>query len=133
MRRLPRGIRNHNPGNIRHGDELEGLAEKQADKYFCTFKESKYGIRAMGKVLLEYESGDGLNTVEDIINRWAPNSANTQAYIKHVSQRLGVPPNQKINVDNHLEEFVSSMILHENGYSPYEPEVICEGCELAKS
>ena len=132
MRRLPRGIRNHNPGNIRHGDELEGLADKQADKYFCTFKEPKFGIRAMGKVLLGYERGDGLNTVEGIINRWAPKTANTQAYIKHVSQRLGVPPDQEINVDQHLEEFVSSMILHENGYSPYEPEVICEGCKLAK-
>jgi hypothetical protein len=37
--RTPRGIRNNNPGNIRrNSDPWQGLAERQGDVEFFTFK-----------------------------------------------------------------------------------------------
>lgn len=129
----PRGIRNHNPGNIRHGDKWNGLAPEQADTSFCTFIDPQHGIRAMGKILLNYERRYGLNTVAGIINRWAPPvENNTDSYAAHVAHQLGVDPDEAINVGEHLEELVSAITLHENGVNPYDPEVIMEGCHLAR-
>ena len=43
---LPRGIRNHNPGNIRRSqDPWQGLASAQNDPEFFIFQSAIYGIR----------------------------------------------------------------------------------------
>ena len=45
---LPRGIRNHNPLNIRRNgkDQWKGLADMQTDRAFCQFKSLEYGSEA---------------------------------------------------------------------------------------
>ena len=43
--KLPRGIRNKNPGNIKLGTDWDGLASEQSDPVFCVFKESVWGER----------------------------------------------------------------------------------------
>ncbi|SIN72797.1 structural protein [Halodesulfovibrio marinisediminis] len=133
MDRMPRGIRNNNPGNIRHGEDWKGLAEDQPDDAFCTFVDPQYGIRAMGRVLLNYQRRHGINTVEGIVNRWAPPVENdTGAYVAHVAQRLGVNAEEPIVVTEHLEDLVTALIVHENGVNPYDVEVIMEGCQMAR-
>jgi hypothetical protein len=55
-----------------------------------------------------------------VISKWAPpNENDTQAYIKDVSQRLGIPPNQKIDLSNPLQRqaLSTAIALHENGPS----------------
>ena len=52
--KLPRGIRNKNPGNIKLGTDWDGLADEQSDPVFCVFKEAVWGIRALVKILLTY-------------------------------------------------------------------------------
>ena len=134
MSKAPRGIRNHNPGNIRHGADWVGLAEDQLDDAFCTFVDPQHGVRAMGKILINYERRHGLNTVAGIINRWAPPVENdTGAYAAHVADRLGVGVDEHINVPEHLEDLVAAIIHHENGVNPYDPEVIMEGCHMARA
>jgi len=56
-RRLPRGARLHNPGNIRHarGVIWQGQAEGQPDSDFVAFKAPEWGIRAMCRVLITYQ------------------------------------------------------------------------------
>ena len=133
MTKAPRGIRNNNPGNIRHGEDWKGLAADQLDDEFCTFVDAQHGIRAMGRTLLTYERKHGINTVKKIINRWAPPVENdTGAYVKHVAQRVGVNADEVIRVADHLEDLVAVIIRHENGVNPYDPEVIMEGCQLAR-
>lgn len=133
MTSMPRGIRNNNPGNIRHGDNWKGLADEQLDDAFATFVDVQHGIRAIGKILLTYERKYGLNTVAGIIDRWAPPSENdTASYIEHVAKRLGVDPHAPINVSEHLEDLITAIILHENGMNPYDPEVIMEGSHMAR-
>lgn len=60
---IPRGIRNNNPGNIRHSDQWKGLTPEQPDPDFCTFSTPEYGIRAMGVILLNYQRKHGLKTI----------------------------------------------------------------------
>lgn len=130
-RYYPRGIRNNNPGNIRHGDSWRGMAANQPDPAFVTFVAPEYGIRAMGKVLVNYERLHGLNTVAGIIDRWAPPTENnTHAYQLNVAERLGVGINDPIDVKAKLPQLVPAIIQHENGLQPYMPATINAGLAL---
>jgi len=128
----PRGIRNNNPGNIRHGDQWVGLATEQEDPSFCSFIKPEYGIRAMGKILVNYQRRYGINTVRGIINRWAPPVENdTDAYVAHVADVVGVDPDEKVVVADVLAKLIPVIIKHENGQMPYSDEQIAKGIEMA--
>ncbi|WZK99002.1 endolysin [Escherichia phage Dru_SM1] len=133
----PRGIRNNNPGNIRWGDNWQGLvpADKRTDKSFAQFTQPIYGIRALAKILTNYTKREGLpnvgkkniDTVREIIARWAPpNENDTEAYIRSVAKAIGVQPNDPINVFDKaiMSGLVKAIIRHENGMMPYTDDVI---------
>lgn len=124
-----RGIRNNNPGNIRWGENWKGLVPdgRKKDKSFCVFEEPKWGIRALCKVLITYNRRYGLDTVQEIISRFAPTSENdTKAYMNHVAKLLGVRPDEQIKVCNErvMYTLITSIIQHENGVQPYSEEII---------
>ena len=127
--KLPRGIRNHNPGNIKLGTDWDGLADVQSDEVFCVFKEPVWGIRALMRILLVYRFSHKKYTIEDIIARWAPPSENdTDAYIKFVCERMDFNPMDQL--DNSIEHYlplVKSIIKMENGDQPYSDEILVEG------
>lgn len=130
----PRGIRNNNPGNIRHGDKWRGLANKQTDASFCVFKAPEWGLRALVKILRNYQTKHGLKTVESIINRFAPQIENdTSSYILSVCQVLDVKPRDVIDVfePGIMINLLKAVIRHENGIQPYSDEVLKKSLELA--
>ena len=128
----PRGIRNNNPGNIRHGQKWQGLAPQQPDKSFATFTSPEYGIRAIAKVITSYDTKYGIRTVRGIINRWAPpNENDTDAYVNAVADSLGVDPDEDIAVENHMAELVAAIVKHENGQQPYSTAQIETGVSMA--
>lgn len=116
-----RGLRNNNPGNIRKSaDKWQGLAAEQSDPAFFIFKEPKYGVRALGKILQTYRNKYGLQTVRDIIARWAPpNENNTTSYVNSVARALNVTADEKIDVYARLPDLAAAIIRHENGSNPY--------------
>jgi len=127
----PRGIRNHNPGNIRHGSKWQGMAAIQTDKSFVQFDSAEWGIRALYKVLLTYRNKHSLDSVAGIIDRWAPPSENdTGAYVESVARRLGVSVNETLSLDRY-PELVAAIIKHENGRNPYDMDTIRAGIGLA--
>ena len=129
---LPRGIRNNNPGNIRYdGTPWRGLAAPQSDGAFCRFSDAKYGIRAMAKVILNYEKMHGLNTVAGIISRWAPPiENNTAAYVAAVARDLGCAASAPIDVGGNLPTLCRAIVKHENGQCPYSDAEIEQGIAL---
>lgn len=140
----PRGIRNNNPGNIRWGADWRGLVPQadRTDKSFCQFRDPKWGIRAIARILLNYRSkpgmtgvgGNGIDTVREIISRWAPTNENdTEAYIKSVATACGVKDNDHLNLADHtlMLKLVKAIIKHENGIQPYTDDVLLSGIELA--
>lgn len=134
--RLPRGIRNNNPGNIRHGANWLGLNPngRNIDSAFCVFTDPVYGIRALAKVLVNYKRIHGLNTVRQIVSRYAPSNENqTTAYIQSVAKQLGVYPDTVIDIEERgvLTVFIKAVIRMENGIQPYSDETIQQGIELA--
>jgi hypothetical protein len=57
--------------------------------------------------------------VKKIISTWAPASDNnnTSAYVSNVARRMGVNPNQKIDVNdqNTMVKLLAAMTISENG------------------
>ena len=129
IEKLPRGIRNKNPGNIKLGTDWDGLAAEQTDPTFCIFDEAVMGIRALMRILLTYRFTHNKKNIDSIIRRWAPPSENdTEAYIKFVAKRMEIEPMSMI--DNSIEGYlplVKSIIQMENGMQPYDDELIVEG------
>jgi hypothetical protein len=121
-RTLPRGIRNNNPGNIRlSATRWRGQKEFQFDPEFVEFETPVLGLRALMRLLLTYHFRHGLDTVESIINRYAPPHENaTDGYIHHVCRRLRVGRREKIAVaaPATLAAFARAICHHENGPPP---------------
>lgn len=103
MANLPRGIRNNNPLNIRKGIHWQGLATPDNDGAFAVFQSMTWGARAALVLLRNYVNGHNtskrkFDTLEKIINRWAPECENdTRAYITRVSKTTGIDPRIKID------------------------------------
>lgn len=126
---LPRGIRNNNPGNIGKGVGFAGEVEG-GDARFATFESPEAGVRALARNLLTYQQQHGLDTVTDILHRWAPPSENdTASYVRTVADRLGVAPDQPLNLadPSTLARLTVAIIQHENGTQPYSGDVIRTG------
>ncbi|SDH93605.1 hypothetical protein [Roseospirillum parvum] len=140
---LPRGIRNHNPGNIELGAPWEGLAAEQTDGRFCQFTSPKWGIRAIARILITYADqrraadGSPIDTVAEVVARWAPPVENdTGAYTRHVAARLGVGPDQIIEIKRAevMRGLIRAIIAHENGprFADYYSDAeIDQGMRLA--
>lgn len=133
-RPLPRGIRNNNPGNLRrNGDPWQGLAERQGDVEFFTFKDAIYGIRALARTLISYQDKHGLRSIRQIISRWAPPSENnTNAYVRAVVADAGLDADQPLDMHrfNHLLPLTKAIIRHENGQQPYADAQITKALVL---
>ncbi|MDO8608588.1 MAG: structural protein [Phaeospirillum sp.] len=131
----PRGIRNHNPGNIdRNQIKWEGMADDQSDPRFVVFDTPEHGIRALAKVLLSYQRKHGLYNVADIIGRWAPPAENdTGAYAAHVAVKIGVGVTDRIDLfkESVLAGLVTSIIAHENANYAYPETTVLAGIDLA--
>jgi len=127
--KFPRGLRNNNPGNIRRAKfnwtgKITWSVSK--DKEFEQFHKLWYGVRALIKLLLTYFVKHKLNTVSQIINRWAPDTENnTEAYIASVCVLTGFKKNQVLipNTDT-LKKLVYAITDHENGYKNAIPEAV---------
>lgn len=148
-RRPTRGVRNHNPGNIRHakGTKWQG-AVAGSDAEFVTFVSPEMGVRALVRTLLTYFKQHRLASVRGIINRWAPPvgnangrsyTQNTGAYIDAVCRALTAALGRTVNADERLDldsraimrPLVVAIIAHENAGYSYPARVIDEGLRLA--
>jgi len=135
-KRLPRGVRNHNPGNIEWGDPWQGLVPEadRTDERFCQFVSAPYGIRALARVLITYQDRHKLASVREMIGRWAPpNENDTGAYVDSVAGRLGVHADNAVNVHEYavMRPLVEAIIRHENGIQPYTDAQLDKGLALA--
>lgn len=124
--KLPRGIRNHNPGNIEKGAKWQGLAEEVAgagDPRFAQFKDPTWGIRALATVLITYQDKYKIRTIDAIIRRWAPEGENNAtAYIAQVARMTGFGARQILDLHEYryLAPVVEAIIRHENGEGPLD-------------
>lgn len=116
MSKIPRGIKNHNPGNIRISSTNWQGEVPGEDEVFETYASPVFGLRAIGVLFLNYQKRYGLKTIRDLINRYAPPSENdTDAYVTLVAGRVGVFPDTPIVVADHLRSLLPAIVRQEVG------------------
>lgn len=118
QRGVPRGIRNNNPGNIEDGGFARSIPGYQgSDGRFAIFDSMDAGTGAQAKLLQNY-GRKGVNTLEGVVNRWAPPKENdTGAYVRFVAQKTGLDPRAPLdlNDENVTRALAAAMAEHENG------------------
>jgi hypothetical protein len=138
---LPRGIRNNNPLNLRENKFSDfnwvGEAKKDWDPEFEEFSHAVFGLRAAAKIILLYQRKHKLETLSEIIARWAPPIENdTGKYTNFVANKVKIDPNQPLFLKNSpvlLVDIMAAMIFMECGQNPYDKHLIRAGVELALS
>lgn len=129
---MTRGERNNNPCNIRISPiAWKGKVALNTDGAFEQFDNAEDGIRAGAKILCNYYRLYGLQTVSQLISRWAPRSENdTSSYIACVARDLGVGPNDPLDFSSVqiIAKLVTAVIRHENGDQPYDEGLIEAAC-----
>jgi hypothetical protein len=115
-KKVARGIRNNNPGNIRIGINWLGRVIPGKDLSFIEFKTMPYGVRALYIDLINKHKS-GLRTIRDIIYRYAPPSENlTDAYVAAVAQDMKIPATQVFTpTAKNFTTFAKAIVKHENG------------------
>lgn len=135
----PRGIRNNNPGNLNYVGQNGATLENHATPRFARFNSAFEGFAALGKQIKAYYNGTSkaagyqkLQSVEDIISRFAPASENnTQGYINKLSKMLGVGRGDSLNIHDPqvLATLMNGITQIENGKNPYAPEMVLKAAQ----
>lgn len=131
--KVPRGIRNNNPLNIRIGNRWKGEVSTPTDTQFEQFESMEWGVRAAFLILKNYIRRYKLYTIPDIISRWAPNNENdTSNYIKRVLEISGYSSQHRFDWQNinEMTALFQAMCKVENGVG-IDVSVIKEGYYLA--
>lgn len=125
--KIPRGIRNNNPLNIRIGNTWLGEVTDPTDNEFEQFVHVCYGLRAGFILLKRYINRYKLNTIEKIISRWAPhNENNTRAYINQIAKSMNIAPDTPLLYEdkNRMCALVYEMVYVENGQHIQMSEIV---------
>ena len=116
---MSRGLRNNNPGNIRRSRvRYKGEVRPSRDPDFKEFSTMAYGYRAVFVLLDTYRSRYGLNTIRQMLNRYAPPTENfTEGYVRFVADYSGVMPDEVVDTrsEKDMIPIVAAMSKIENG------------------
>ncbi|MBO5716855.1 MAG: structural protein P5 [Alistipes sp.] len=124
---MSRGLRNCNPGNIRHSrSKFVGEVRPSQDSAFKQFESMAYGYRAMFVLLDSYRRRYGLSNIRAMITRWAPPVENhTEAYIRLVAERSGIDAEATLDTQQEQDMIpvVAAMSEVENGKKALREDV----------
>ena len=121
----PLGLRQFNPGNIRPGAGF--LGETGAGSGYAQFESPEYGLRALSRLLGTYGQKRGVNTLRGLVSRYAPKSDNPDSfenYIKYMSDKLGVDPDEEIDLADRRAELIPAIVGFEQGQQPFSEDQI---------
>lgn len=130
--KVPRGVRNNNPGNlVRTGIKWKGKITHPTDPTYEQFITPQMGIRAMALDLLNDYNNKGKFTITSLISEWS--QTNQQSYINFVAERLGVRANAVFNVNSkaNLMNLVNAIIHFENSGYRYLRSIVDAGVSAA--
>lgn len=119
--RVPRGIRNNNPGNIKAfgGIHWRGQRGQDADG-FATFSSPRFGLRAIAVIWQDYCYYHKFTTLRQYLDRWAPPSENhTETYLRVLCAAAAVGPDEPYNPCERPLFVLRAIVCMECGYCPY--------------
>jgi hypothetical protein len=99
------------------------LTPAQKHERFAVFESPEWGFRALVILLRNYKMLYGADTVQKIVDRYAPpNENNTSAYAHFVAEKVGVLPNVQINltIPKIMFSLAKAITQYESGsWAPY--------------
>lgn len=124
---MSRGLANCNPGNIRCSKvRYKGEVRPSRDQAFKQFESPAWGYRAIFVLLDTYRIRHGLDTVRDMVARWAPPSENhTDVYIRAVAEAVGIPADRPLDTRDRMTmlRMTAAISYIENGVAADMDEV----------
>ena len=125
-----RGYRNNNPLNLRiSSNNWKGKVpvSENTDGAFEQFTTMAYGFRAALKNLQSYINKYNCNTIQAIVNKWAPASDgnNPTSYASRVANTTGYAVTQTVTANDKekLCKIAYAMAIVENGSAPQMADV----------
>jgi len=115
------GVRNKNLLNVRPNVDKDDpwLGQSGVDQNYAVFESIDMGIRAGDRVLTTYGTKHGINTIEKVLNRFAPegDGNDTESYIKNVSEKTGIARDEEIDLSDSSvrDALLSAMVRQETG------------------
>jgi hypothetical protein len=118
--KLPKGVRQNNPGNIefKESNKWQGQVQRPEGERFAAFASEVWGLRALAVLLITYFDKYDCDTAFKIISRWAPDKENdTGAYAQVVAKRLGRGIHDPVNLHEYADllAIMKAIVTHENG------------------
>lgn len=117
-KKLNRGLRNNNPGNIRKTTiKWPGKVSNPLDTAFESFDTMSNGVRAALRNAHTHWNR-GKNSIAALVTIWAPPfENNTSAYVAAVSKAAGIPSGKQFAWGNNetTAKIMLAIFQHENG------------------
>lgn len=133
------GYRNNNWLNVRYNDANKWLGQVGPDaNNYAQFESPLHGLRAADRVLENYGVKHGLDTIQDVVNRFAPPDDNnpTENYINFVSRKTGIAADSKIDLQDPgiRESLIAAMIQFEtpDAFKEYSSDLLQQARTLDK-
>ena len=123
----PFGLTLNNPGNLRATFSILWRGQVGAVNGFCCFDSLENGARAMAIDLMNAQVIHELDTVNQIISRYAPEvENNTTAYINAVCADMGVTQDQPLDLKDRgtLYSLCAAVWHHEQGQQADVPTLM---------
>jgi hypothetical protein len=117
-KKLPRGLRNNNPGNLRKTSvKWGGKVANPLDTAFESFDTMANGVRAaIRNAFTQWNRGK--DTIAQLVSIWAPPSENdTARYVAQVAKAAGIPATKEFKFGNNetTAKIMYAIFIHENG------------------
>lgn len=108
----------NNPGNIRYNPAIQWKGQIGQEGGFVVFDSAQNGMRAMALLLSNYYRS-GFNTIERIVNRYAPatDGNDTNTYTKFLAKKTGINPTAPIPPTD-MPALATYMVQVEQGSYP---------------
>lgn len=136
-----RPVRNNNPGDLRWDGVTRWDGQIGVDAApggpFVRFANVEKGIRANTIAAIHYFNRDGIETLREFGNRWAPpvDNGGSSAYGLNLAADLGVDPDQSFDWQGRLQDLMTAIFRNEDFANPvvFEPAVVAQGIADAKA
>lgn len=130
---LPRGVRNHNPGNIKAIAGMKWRGQIGQDKDgFCIFSEPRWGLRAVAVIWQDYCYFHGFTSLYQYVHRWAPDVPQGDSdYIRVLCAAAQVGPTEPYNPCDRPLQVLRAIVCMECGHCPYPNAVLQQAIDQA--
>jgi hypothetical protein len=126
-------VKTHNPGDLEWDGNTKWLGQTgtyttPAGRVFVVFDTDEHGARACTITAINYFKNDGVVTLRDFGNRWAPASDNEgdSSYGPNLASRMNLSPDDPFDYSNigNLQALMKGIFTNEDSSNPVDTDSV---------